>query len=149
MSPAGTQRRSTHRALSGTVPSGVRATLAWQTGTNLCQVDYRPAINTATEKRIAPTAGFDVSVVLLGSGIVNQVRKGENAGRELRHEFVALRLEKAALERDADGVWSAKLSLPPRPDLSAPQQAVAAWVTRQHQLAPIQAVGGWIDGGAR
>jgi hypothetical protein len=76
------------------------------------------------------------------------VRKGENAGRELRHEFVALRLETATLARgeSADGgAWTANVSLPPRSDIRATRRAIAAWVTAKGQLAPVQAVGGWIE----
>lgn len=90
--------------------------------------------------------GYAAFVVLLGGGIVSAVRAGENRGRELRHEFVALRLESAPLAAEAaeKDVWSAEVQLAPRPDLKPTRLAVAAWVARKGELAPVQAVGGWL-----
>jgi hypothetical protein len=113
--------------------------LIWRPETNTCQVEFTPVGSAAKPGKL------EVSVALLGGGIVSNVRKGENAGRELRHEFVALRLETAALVRGADGAWTASVALPPRPEIVASRRAIAAWVSAKGQLAPIQAVGGWIE----
>ncbi len=112
-------------------------TLRWRAGDNTGEVDYTPA---TTAK-----ADFEISVALLGGGIVNDVRRGENSGRTLRHEFVALRLEKAALTAGDAGARTATVTLAPRTDLKAPRRALAAWVTRRGSLTPVQAVGGWIE----
>jgi len=90
---------------------------------------------------------FDVAVAWLGGGIVSAVRAGENSGRELHHEFVALALETARLMRADDGRYRATLHLAVPPDRSlppAPRRAVAAWVTPRGKLAVIQAAGGWL-----
>jgi hypothetical protein len=113
--------------------------LAWQPDTNTCRVEFA-AVGVA-----AKATKLEVSVALLGGGIVSNVRKGENAGRELRHEFVALRLETGALVRAENGAWTASINLPPRTDIAANRRALAAWVSVKGQLAPIQAVGGWIE----
>lgn len=88
---------------------------------------------------------MDVSVALLGGGIVSNVRAGENSGRKLQHEFVALQIETVALSADARGVMGATLQLQPRPDVIAARHALAAWVTKRGEQAPRQATGGWID----
>lgn len=113
--------------------------IKWSAETNRCEVKYSPA------GKGAAAPNLEVSVALLGSGIVSNVRKGENAGRELRHEFVALRLERSAMKRDALGAWSASVVLPPRSDIAAGRRALATWVTPRGQLTPIQAAGGWIE----
>jgi hypothetical protein len=90
-------------------------------------------------------SAWEVNVALLGGGIVSDVRRGENAGRALRHEFVVLRLESQLLTRGDDGVWSTTVALAPRTDIAAPRRALAAWINPRGRLAPIQAVGGWLE----
>jgi hypothetical protein len=113
-------------------------TLRWRAEEHGGVVEFRPASATRS-------ARFEVAVALLGSGIVSQVRKGENAGAELRHEFVTLRFETAALARGEDGAWTARVTLPPRTDIAASRHAVAAWITPRGGTTPLQAVGGWIE----
>jgi hypothetical protein len=82
----------------------------------------------------------EVHAALLGAGISSRVRAGENAGRTLRHDFVVLVLKSAPLTAGA-----AELSLPRSADKSVARQALAVWVTRRGELAPVQATGGWLD----
>ena len=78
--------------------------------------------------------------VLLGGGISTAVRAGENEGRTLSHEFVALNLAAAALR---DG--TVELSLPRTPVAGVTRYALAVWVTRRGGLRPLQATGGWLE----
>lgn len=80
-------------------------------------------------------------VVALAADQRTAVRRGENAGRELHHEFVALALVSGELQPEADGVYVAQLVLP---DATVPVAGLAAWVRPAKSLAPIQAAGGWI-----
>jgi hypothetical protein len=80
----------------------------------------------------------------LGGGIVSNVRKGENAGRQLRHEFVALHLERVRLGRHESGTWSATVTLPTRSDMITARLAVVGWVAPRGELVPLQAAGGWL-----
>jgi hypothetical protein len=105
-----------------------------------CQVAYTPPTDNQRDD-------LAVTVALLGSGIISKVKAGENAGRELRHEFVALQLATSAMTRAVDGSYSSVVALPRMPALPAPgftRLALAAWVTRHRTLTPIQATGGWI-----
>jgi hypothetical protein len=122
-------------------PPGV-LTLRWDPGTHTCRVRFVPG---ADGRGGSANAG-DVTVALLGGGMVRRISRGENAGRELRHEFVALRCESARLVREPAGdAWSATLALPPRPDIPVARQALAGWVTRPGDPTPRQAAGGWLE----
>lgn len=82
-------------------------------------------------------------VALLGFGIVDSIGAGENAGKTLTHEFVAL----AQNEKMAHPVgqlygWQ----FPPlESDHTRQRSAVIAWVDAAEDNRPIQAVGGWLD----
>jgi hypothetical protein len=108
-----------------------------------CRITFTPAAPGSKD-------ALAVSVALLGGGIVSQVKAGENSGRELHHEFVALRLATAPLTRADDGTYSATVVV--APDLPADRKlpafsrrALAAWVSARGNLAPLQATGGWIE----
>ncbi len=81
-------------------------------------------------------------VALLGFGLRTAVRRGENAGRELAHEFVVLDWQQTTLSRN-DGVFTASLRRPGT-EVDAERFALAAWVS-QGQGPPLQAVGGWME----
>jgi hypothetical protein len=84
---------------------------------------------------------LQVEVALLGGNIESDVKRGENHGRKLRHEFVVLHLATAGMSM-IDGHFAASLTLPSRsPD--APN-AVAAWVVAGDSQPPIQTTGGWL-----
>ena len=83
-----------------------------------------------------------VEIVPLAQGVSTSVPRGENAGKRLQHDFVALALLTATLVPSSDGVYSARLSLPET--TSAPIASIAAWVRLANSAVPIQAAGGWI-----
>jgi hypothetical protein len=83
-------------------------------------------------------ADWQAHVALLGAGISSKIGAGENGGRHLEHDFVVLGLQDVPLK---DG--AARLTIPPASE-SAPRHAVAIWVTRAGELAPVQATGGWL-----
>lgn len=87
-----------------------------------------------------PSSGavpLELHVVLLGGGIASKVTAGENGGRTLQHDFVALAL--------ASGELGANLALPRKSWPGVTRYALAAWITRPGDLVPIQAVGGWLQ----
>lgn len=116
-------------------------TLGWQDDAT-CLIRFAPPARDAK-----PNARFTGSVALLGGGIVSAVRAGENSGRELQHEFVALRLESVTLTRDADGNFVGRVVLAPPTDRKLPplaRRAVAGWITPAGQHGIVQAAGGWL-----
>jgi hypothetical protein len=89
-----------------------------------------------------PEESLVVEVVPLAHGVSTNVERGENAGKTLRHDFVALALVTASLDRSGDRVYRAQLSLPVT--MAAPAASIAAWVRPANSPIPIQAAGGWL-----
>ncbi|HNB90273.1 MAG TPA: DUF1223 domain-containing protein [Plasticicumulans sp.] len=82
-------------------------------------------------------------VAVLGFGLGSEVRAGENAGRRLRHDFVVLGFDGFALHPDGSGHWTGQGTLPAA-QLPAPRHALAVWIERNGEPAPLQATGGWL-----
>src|SRR5256885_14562675 len=85
-------------------------------------------------------APFALNVALLGNDLESDVKRGENSGRKLRHDFVVLNLIKFDMVKEANR-WtgSGEFSKPFSPDKPS---ALAAWVIDNATL--IQATGGWL-----
>lgn len=83
-----------------------------------------------------------VSVALLGFDLESKVTRGENRGRNLKGDFIALELQDGPLERAAGGYTARLPAFPAHPE--APRLAMAAWVTKASNQSPLQAVGGWL-----
>jgi hypothetical protein len=109
---------------SGKRPGRLRVTVG---GDSTVTVRFQPLTGSRFVAHIAPLTGG-----------VTEVRAGENAGRKLRHEFVALALLSAPLESAGGGTFEAHLTLPEK--LSA--NALAAWVSSPDDPVPLQATGG-------
>jgi hypothetical protein len=86
---------------------------------------------------------YEAHVALLGGGLASNVTAGENAGETLRHEFVALALADGPMQPDGPAA-SAELALPSPGASGATRRALAAWITRRGEIAPVQATGGWV-----
>lgn len=99
-------------------------------------VSFSPAAPSATER-------FEVNAALLGGGLSTDVRKGENAGKKMAHEFVALHLLHLQLAAQHDGTFTASFEFKKPPQLP-PRAALAVWVTDLGKLIPLQATGGWL-----
>ena len=91
------------------------------------------------------SAIYEAHLALLGGGISSKVTAGENNGATLMHEFVVLGMKDEALSSEGkDPALSALIQIPRSTRQGARRLAVAAWVTRYGELAPIQATGGWL-----
>jgi hypothetical protein len=102
-------------------------------GRNRFVFAYSPASKTESQ--------WDLHVALLGSGIVSKVAGGENAGRQLRHDFVVLKYDRLRMTGSA-GLVRAETALIRAEGAS--RSALAAWVTLHDQMIPVQATGGWL-----
>lgn len=91
-----------------------------------------------------PTFGMEeplvVDVAPLAHEVSSKVERGENAGRQLRHDFVVLALVTASLERSGDRFYRAQVALP-----ATMAASIAAWVRPANSLIPIQVAGGWLN----
>jgi hypothetical protein len=91
------------------------------------------------------TGALSGTVVLLGADLTTPVRRGENAGRELQHDFVVLGMSTGPLLPQQDRY---RVTLPlPKISNKAPRYAIAAWVSNAANPTPLQAVGGWLPKG--
>lgn len=121
-------RGSNAPAQSAAKPGELRATSAdgieWK-------ITFTPADGAAGD--------YEVHAALLGIDMKSDVKAGENGGRHLVHDFVALSVSDVPLQKNAAVV---KLSSTPPKDSG--KLAVAIWVTRVGQLTPVQATGGWL-----
>src|SRR5215831_823912 len=83
-----------------------------------------------------------LNVALLGNDLQSDVKRGENSGRKLRHDFVVLDLLKVDMANESNR-WTGSVGLP-REFGGDKATALAAWVTAPETTAPIQATGGWL-----
>ena len=91
-------------------------------------------------------APYEVHAALLGSGITSEVRGGENNGRHLLHDFVALELAHGELTpagNEAKG--EVRLSVDAQ-TVRGHRLGIALWVTAYGSPVPLQATGGWFPG---
>lgn len=79
-----------------------------------------------------------LNVALLGNDLESDVKRGENGGRKLRHDFVALDLITSDMANESNR-WTGSVALPTRSGNEKPS-ALAAWITEN--ATPIQATGG-------
>ncbi len=86
---------------------------------------------------------WQAHIATLGMALETDVRAGENKGRRLRQDFVALSLLTLTLDPKTN---SGKLTLPAPKD---GEKAIAVWITRGDQSTPLQATGGWTSQGGR
>ena len=80
---------------------------------------------------------LQLNVAVLGFDLTTQVKAGENRGKALTHDFVALNHQviKTGSQR-----WQTQLNLPTQPGT----YGLVAWVDQPGDLTPLQATGGWL-----
>lgn len=85
---------------------------------------------------------YTLHAALLGIGLNSKVKAGENNGRTLKHDFVALEYKNAPLSKG----MSVNINLGDNAGKHDPQRYAAAfWVTPSGTLTPLQATGGFIE----
>ena len=86
---------------------------------------------------------YEIHAALLAGGIGSDVRAGENKGRRLNHDFVAVNLVQARMTA-GKGAAEGAFVLGTVRYTSGATLALAVWVTRAGQLESLQATGGWL-----
>jgi hypothetical protein len=81
---------------------------------------------------------YSAEIVPLKMNATSRVTRGENQGRTLTHQFIAMNLVRTDLSQSG-GNFGADIDRP-----SDKADALAVWVTRAGSLIPIQAVGGFL-----
>jgi len=107
----------------------------------VCRAKYLSAVNAGDVPLI-----FEIHLAVLAGGISSKVTAGENRGTTLEHEFVVLGMTDETLTPDeAGGGLRATIAVPKISEPKPPRRALAVWVTRFGELAPIQSTGGWLS----
>ncbi len=88
------------------------------------------------------TGDWEAHLALLGADLSTRVRAGENNGRNLKHDFVVIDLQSAALKPES-GNLHVTLTISGSKETGG-RKAVAVWVTARGELASVQATGGWL-----
>ena len=94
------------------------------------EVTFAPAIR-SSEK-------WQAHAALLGFAVTSDVRAGENSGRRLVHDFVALALQDSAMQ----GTTLAATMHLPMEKVKSGKAALAVWITKATGVEPVQAAGG-------
>lgn len=79
-----------------------------------------------------------LNIALLGFDLKSEIKAGENRGKALTHDFVVLAHQQQV---SGAGNWQLSLAEPHQP---SSRMALAAWVTKVDNQAPLQATGGWL-----
>jgi hypothetical protein len=103
-------------------------------GTNAIQVTYTAASD-ETKKPVA-------HVAWLGFGLINDIRRGENSGRKLRHDFIVLTHDEKKLSAEGD-LSTAAFRLPRPADAGTNRLALAVWIQDPKTGRVLQAAGNW------
>ena len=88
-------------------------------------------------------SGWSMHLVELGFGLKTAIPRGENSGRTLINDFVALDHRTKAVEStptDATFTFSDSEEDTPAPS----HRAIAIWLTKAGDLTPVQATGTWL-----
>jgi hypothetical protein len=93
----------------------------------------------------AQAGPLKLEVALLGANLESDVKRGENSGRKLRHDFVVLDLVQIDMTKESS-YWTGSMALPRQSGDEKPS-ALAAWISEKG--VPIQATGGWLVGGIK
>jgi hypothetical protein len=83
-----------------------------------------------------------LNVALLGNDLESYVKRGENSGRKLRHDFVVLQLATSEMTNQGN-LWTGTVLLSSNAGTDK-ATALAAWVKSGETAPPIQATGGWL-----
>jgi len=87
---------------------------------------------------------LQLTVVGLGFDLNTEVKRGENRGRQLQHDFVVRYYRTLTATREAPQQWELNW---PRQVLDE-NQGFALWVSHSEDPRPIQVLGGWLPGHA-
>ena len=102
--------------------------------TGKLQITFQPA-TVSSEK-------YSAHAALLGFDMESVIQRGENSGKTLQHDFVALDYQSASLEGAV--VLSVEINLKIN-DSRAKKIGIAVWVTLADSPAPVQATGGYLN----
>ncbi len=122
------------RPVLGYTPERRPGILTATVGADKIQVRYQPLR--------PPRQPLTAHLVLLGTGIRNRIKNGENAGKILTHTFVVL-AHHTRPQRSGDILhWTFPYTRKKHHGSQA--AAIAVWISTTGNPTPLQSVGGWL-----
>ncbi len=108
----------------------------YQAKSQQLNVSFAPEL--ATENQLL------INVAILGMGLTNNVKSGENRGLKLSHDFVVLSHAQhlASFSQAKKQHW--QISMSPIPVQGQKQTALVVWLSTTHSQDVIQATGGYL-----
>ncbi len=87
---------------------------------------------------------LSVNVAILGMNLSTEVKRGENSGRQLRHDFVVLshKQHNVSVSNNATQQW--QIVMPELAASSEKQNVLVVWLSYPESLKIIQATGGYL-----
>lgn len=101
-------------------------------------VDDKAAITATYQSKHHQQQPLVLNIVLLGFDLETRIAAGENRGKVLKHNFVALSHQQSL---SSTRQWQVSL---PAPVVDSNRTALAAWISTTDNQAPLQATGGWL-----
>jgi len=86
--------------------------------------------------------GGTAHAVLIGFDLSSDVLRGENRGKNLKHQFVVLDYKNSDL-KESDKTFTTSIHLK-KSTRESSQYGVAAWITKKDKISPLQSVGGFL-----
>lgn len=83
-------------------------------------------------------------IALIGMNIESKIMAGENKGKVLNHDFVALKTYQSVSDKDSKH-YQWQQEIPTQAIKNETVDAIAFWITEQNKMTPIQAAGGIIE----
>lgn len=98
---------------------------------------------TAAVKFASPAGLQDLKlhIALLGFDQSTHIRRGENSGRQLKHDFVVIAYQQQDFKQDSE---TTKTQLPSTGEFSSERQAIVVWLSQGQDPSPIQVVADWL-----
>lgn len=97
-----------------------------------CSVQYRSK---------QASSNLKLHIAILGFGQKIQIRRGENHGKTLQHDFVVLGYKVKNIEANKPALT---LNLPSIGNFNSKEKAVVIWISQGHDPKPVQAVADWL-----
>jgi len=88
------------------------------------------------------TAALTVHVAILGFDQITDVKRGENSGKQLPHDFVVMAYDTNALDLQKSG-YRKTIKLPDASQYTSKKQALVFWVSQEGDPTPIQVAADW------
>lgn len=86
-----------------------------------------------------------LNIAILGFDLTSKVKKGENTGRTLKHEFVVLGYRSVGMQATQAGHFNVNNIALPTTSINSTRTALATWVSTAKDQAPLQDTGGWLN----